>query len=959
MQLRSLLATVHGRFLLLALTYGAMLLLLAIATWQMVGEATNQSQRALGSYHNTDRRIMGEMREHLAGLEKNLYRYATLLDEAVRREVDYHRYGLNKSLRELKQLAIEEGYERVADRVDEGLALAQKIDIEVNEVLTILSTAEGRYPGVELVLNHLYPTHMAMIAAIDRALVEARSDNEGAGEERELWHELRYAWVQSSLALRTFMANRAGIFGAPQSSMAANQAAQQNWLERFNSLLATLDGLEGEERLGLTASESLLVIHDHLQNYPRLMEQIRAIYSSEHWRNDLLYFRNQLQPTLLRMQRYHEELDQLVFNHASDGVLMAIANADRLVYFLGLVLLVMLLLTLAGYRMFARYISQPMDEITTAMAAAGRGEHVTFDNADGLSFVANLQHAFAVMQSQIRNRENRLSSLLANISDGIITINNQGMIETFNPAAERLFGYSASEVIGENVNILMPPMMARHHDRFISNYQKRDESRIIDREREEIAQRKDGSAFHISLRISEFSVDGERRFSAVVSDISERKQAMQQLRDLADRDSLTRLFNRRYFVLELGRAIDRARRGDTRIALLYIDLDNFKYVNDTMGHQAGDRVLVEVTELLASRVRRGDLIARLGGDEFAVLLYDQDRDTAVRVAEIYRGLLASYRFVHGGEVVDVGCSIGVACYEHDMRKGEDLLARADLACHIAKSNGRNRVHLFDPASQAELNGMSIDMGWARRIKDALEYDGLVLHYQPIVDARSRRPRSWEALIRMRNGDELLPPSAFLPAAERFGLMVDIDRWVVTHALSSLARLAPDQSISINLSANTLEQPESHIWLVNLLNRYSNDAHRITFEVTETTAITRMARALELIGSLKKLGVSVALDDFGTGYASFAYLRELPVDSVKIDGAFIQRIDQDEVLRVMVQSMVEVARVMGKKSVAEFVGSEAIAEILAAMGVDLLQGYHLGKPVSLDAVLTQPHATLDP
>jgi diguanylate cyclase (GGDEF)-like protein/PAS domain S-box-containing protein len=551
------------------------------------------------------------------------------------------------------------------------------------------------------------------------------------------------------------------------------------------------------------------------------------------------------------------------------------------------------------------------------------------------------------MQAQVQSRQVRLQSILENISDGIITIDEGGMIETFNSAAQKLFGYSYEEAYGQSVTLLMPETIRASHPVYLDNYKRNGIRHAIDREREEMARRKDGSLFPMSIKVKEMSLDGKRFFTAVVADISERKAAMERLREMAEKDALTGLHNRRYFLDELDRAVNRARRGGTPVTLLYIDLDNFKFVNDTMGHQAGDQVLIEVTEMLGVRVRSGDLFARLGGDEFAVLLYELDDATAMYVADSYRQLLADYKFKYDGKIVDIGCSIGIASYSEGVDNKEDLLARADLACHIAKSSGRNRSHLFDATSQEEVEGMSADMGWARRIKEAIEEDGFTLAYQPIMRSADGETHSYEALIRMYDKDgALISPAGFLPAAERFGLMVELDRWVIRHAIAALRSLQqrqPGLMLNINLSAPSVETPGILDTVREELALSGVAACSLVFEITETTAITKLAQAVELLEGLKALGCATALDDFGTGYSSFAYLKELPVDYVKIDGSFVQNLDCDRLNQVMVRSMHDVAHAMGKYSVAEFVETAEVMQTLRDIGVDYQQGYYLGKP----------------
>ncbi len=430
---------------------------------------------------------------------------------------------------------------------------------------------------------------------------------------------------------------------------------------------------------------------------------------------------------------------------------------------------------------------------------------------------------------------------------------------------------------------------------------------------------------------------------------------LEHLRAKTEHDDLTGIHNRSYFLGELARVVERAHRqvADQVSTLLYIDLDNFKYVNDTLGHLAGDRLLIEVSELLRKRARRSDLIARLGGDEFTMLLYDTRAEEAQSIAESFRRALAAYRFRQASEQVDVGCSIGVAMINAESRSAEEVLSRADFACLLAKRDGRNRVHIFDVKDEMNVAALSLDMGWSRRIKDAIEHNRFVLAGQPIVDTRTLQTSAHEVLIRMRDEHgALIMPSGFLPAAERFGLSTDIDRWVIVNAIRMLAeqrRELPDLRYSINLSGQTLSEPAVCDLVIHALRRSGLDPSALTFEVTETVAIANMTLAETFLSKLREIGCSTALDDFGAGMSSFGYLRELPVDYVKIDGRFVRNLAASATDQAMVRAMNDIAHALGKKTVAEFVEDENCFQLLREYGVDFAQGYHLGRPEVISAV----------
>jgi diguanylate cyclase (GGDEF)-like protein len=426
---------------------------------------------------------------------------------------------------------------------------------------------------------------------------------------------------------------------------------------------------------------------------------------------------------------------------------------------------------------------------------------------------------------------------------------------------------------------------------------------------------------------------------------------MQRLQHMADHDALTNLYNRAYFHSELERVVERAKHVHTAsCALLYIDLDNFKYVNDTMGHAAGDQLLIEVAGLLRKRTRKGDMIARFGGDEFLVLLYDTQQLTAAEVAEAFRQQLSDYVFTQGGKRVDLACSVGIAMIGADTHSADDALAKADLACHLAKRQGRNQAYMFNPADEAKMSSMSADIGWSRRIREAIEHDRFTLVFQPIVETRSRKVIAREALIRMRDENEqLVMPAGFLPSAERFGLSTEIDKWVIRNAIRMLARQPSREQeicLSINLSAQTLTDSSICDLIGMQMSDYNLNPAQLMFEVTETVAISDLATAEAFLATLKDMGCKTALDDFGSGFTSFAYLKELPVDIIKMDGRYVKNMAEDPMDQAMVKSITDIVHVLGMRTVAEFVEDEACLKLLAGYGVDFAQGYYLGRPQPL-------------
>jgi diguanylate cyclase (GGDEF)-like protein/PAS domain S-box-containing protein len=461
----------------------------------------------------------------------------------------------------------------------------------------------------------------------------------------------------------------------------------------------------------------------------------------------------------------------------------------------------------------------------------------------------------------------------------------------------------------------------------------------------------DGSAVWVSLSTSLVADDeGEPVYRiAQMQDISERKRFEGQLQYLADHDALTGLFNRRRFEEELGRELAAARRYGTGGAVLALDLDNFKYVNDSLGHALGDELIARVGELLHARLRESDILARLGGDEFAVILPHADEERARLVAsELLEAIREEAVLHHENGTRRTTASIGIAPFSDNPERltAEELLVEADIAMYDAKEAGRDQVCVFDAASGRQAR-MEARLSWVDQIREALAEDRLTLHAQPIVPLTGDEPVHHELLVRMvgKTG-ELIPPGTFLYVAERFDLIQEIDRWVVRNAIALLAehqRAGRDVRFEVNLSAKSITDPALPAVIAEELERAGADPRRLIFEVTETAAIVNLDRAKQFARSLRKLGCGFALDDFGAGFASFYYLKHLTFDYLKIDGEFIEDLPKSKTNQLVVRAVVEIARGLGKKTIAEFVGDDKTVELLRHYGVDYAQGFHVGRP----------------
>ena len=419
-----------------------------------------------------------------------------------------------------------------------------------------------------------------------------------------------------------------------------------------------------------------------------------------------------------------------------------------------------------------------------------------------------------------------------------------------------------------------------------------------------------------------------------------------RLHRLANHDSLTGLINRHRFSELLIEQLDSADFEQTRSALLFIDLDQFKYINDTLGHAAGDRLLIQAARRLESTVRKQDLVSRFGGDEFTILLRDLARADVESICEALVQNMRDHLFVENGHSFSIPCSIGVTMVDSNRFSPAELMAQADMACHDAKARGRNRFNFYE-ASGHDQQQMEADIGWSQKIQKALADDALVVHFQPIVDLERGEPSHYEVLLRLpdENG-ELVPPDAFLPAANRFGLMVDIDRWVIRNSLERLSGVRTrygDIRFTLNVSGNIFEDTDLLGYIQEHLHRNDLPPDALILEITEQIAVRNMINATEQMEKLIELGCKFAIDDFGAGYSSFDYLKSLPVDYIKIDGAFIRDICDDVIDQTIVRSICEIAKASGKQTIAEYVQDAATLDLLGELGVNYAQGFHIGKP----------------
>jgi diguanylate cyclase (GGDEF)-like protein len=458
-----------------------------------------------------------------------------------------------------------------------------------------------------------------------------------------------------------------------------------------------------------------------------------------------------------------------------------------------------------------------------------------------------------------------------------------------------------------------------------------------------------GDRFWVATSIARIRIAGEERMLMVASDISEQRQLTELLGHQASHDNLTELYNRREFERHVRRALQAVVPGAPVRALMYIDLDQFKLINDTSGHLAGDQLLSQLALVMSDLMRPGDVLARLGGDEFGVLVQPSVEGDVLALAERLRTRIEGHIYLWEHRSYTISASIGVVMLDQPGMTLREVLAQADTACYVAKDHGRNRIHVFS-GQDAETIRRRGEMEWANRLRWVIEEGRLLLDYQEIQPLQPGPPQDphIELLLRLRDEEgRVVMPGAFLPAAERYGLVPQLDRWVIAEAIANFDRLHASGRVpgrcSLNLSAATLEDEGLGDYVLGLIRQHGIAPGRLCFEITETEAVRNLARAVRFIERLRAFGCQVALDDFGAGMSSFGYLKNLPVDVIKIDGSFIRDVEVDPMSRSIVDAITEIGHQRGLQVVAEWVDSDRLVETLRALGVDYGQGFALHRP----------------
>ncbi|MFX4262342.1 EAL domain-containing protein [Pelotomaculum propionicicum] len=627
---------------------------------------------------------------------------------------------------------------------------------------------------------------------------------------------------------------------------------------------------------------------------------------------------------------------------------------------------------------FTNSLTRPINELAVAAKRLAQGDLETEVQVSAHKEVGYLARTFEQMRRELkqqyselqksndllRESHQKLLDIIEFLPDATFVIDSDRKVIAWNKAIEEMTGVPKEDIIGKGDYSYAEPFYNKKRPILI------DLIFSDDREMNDIypSVEKKGNTLYAEIYIpnvfngmganlwglaSPLYDENDKIVGAIESlrDISEHKRMEKQLQYLATHDALTNIPNRYSLTQTLKRAVAKAKRGE-KSAFLFIDLDNFKLVNDTLGHATGDELLVTMAKILRRNLREGDLLARFGGDEFCVLLEGATFEEAEIVAEKLRQAVDQEELVMDKHkcCLNLSVSIGVVMVDGTLDT-QKVLSYADNALYMAKDNGKNRVTFLKPDEETEL-WLSETNRMITLINSALKDDLFTLFFQPVIRVSDGRIMHHEMLLRLQAPDgELILPNRFIPIAERFGLMPQVDRWVVQSSLAALKKY-PELKPFINLSGLSLGDEELLLFIEKHISESGIEPSRIGFEITETTAVKDMARAERWIHRLKRLGCRFALDDFGIGFSSFSYLRLLPVDYLKIDGSYIRDMDRDATHKSLVKAINAVAHALGKKTIAEFVENEEIMKSLGDMDIDFGQGYYLGKPISAPAGLEQ-------
>lgn len=585
-------------------------------------------------------------------------------------------------------------------------------------------------------------------------------------------------------------------------------------------------------------------------------------------------------------------------------------------------------------------------EVDVELAALPYDEEEAEQNGSMIMLMARDVSERNRAAQQLAAREEHLRKIMDTVVDGIITMDQTGTIETLNPAAEKIFGYNSGELIGQKVNLLMPEDIADQHGAFIARYLVTNKTKVVGNRREFEAKRKDGSLFPIEIAVSTLKASGRQLFIGALRDITERRQHETKLREMATLDPLTKMPNRTLFSERLEKSIARADKGEIRFAVLFVDLDNFKNINDALGHLTGDRVIQIAGKRLMACVHDHDTVAHVGGDEFSVILDNiHDEKEISAIADKMLTALSGVFQIDGKEIYTSG-SIGVVPYPGSAQNANELLKNVDTAIHHAKRQGRANFQFYTSELSSDVKRrMEVEAGLRR----ALENNEFELFYQAKVNLEERMVNGAEALLRWDSPTlGFVSPAEFIPVAEQAGLIVSIGNWVLLNACKEAARWMeldhPPIQVGVNLSAIQFLSGDLSNNVQNCLNQSGLTPDLLDLELTESMLVENPEQTIQTLIELKEQGITISMDDFGTGYSSLSYLTRFPLDSIKVDRAFVMNLPGDKDAVAIARAIVSMAQQLGLHIVAEGIETREQGEFLHGLGCHVGQGYYYSKPI---------------
>jgi len=552
--------------------------------------------------------------------------------------------------------------------------------------------------------------------------------------------------------------------------------------------------------------------------------------------------------------------------------------------------------------------------------------------------------------------EKELAQITLNsIGDGVITVDKDYLIQTINPVAELLTDVKKQNVVGKSILSVYESESPKQRTEINQNLELSGIQRSLF---DFTLTKNDGTKFEVEHTIAPIIDQNRTILGAVIilRDVTEVRTMEKRLSYQASHDALTGLINRREFELRLKQAIRNAQTEQISHSICFLDLDKFKIINDTSGHAAGDEFLKQISKTIQSLLRQTDVLARLGGDEFGIILDSCSIYQAKNICNQIIKTIKDTRFNWGKNSFESGASIGIVPITQVTASVSEAMSSVDAACYEAKNKGRNRIQVFEP-DDAEFIKHQVETSWIQRIKNAITENNFELYFQEIRNIKPEypTPKTIELLIRLNDNGQVISPDSFIPTAERYNLMPLIDEWVISNTFDFIQNYTEknntDIRVAINLSGQSLSEDSVLNMITNKLRKNKKlKKEFICFEITETAAIANMSKAIEFIANVKQMGCKFSLDDFGSGLSSFSYLKNMPVDNIKIDGIFIRDIHNDPTNKIFVESIHNISKIMGIKTTAEYVESEEVLQCIKLIGIDYAQGFHISKPVSIKTLL---------